>query len=41
MSECGAKVRVKRRNTYRSYKGEITPAVSNVIARDFHADTPN
>lgn len=35
------KVRVKRRNKYSSYKGEITPAVPNVIERDFHADAPN
>ena len=24
-----------------SYKGEITPAVENLIDRDFHADKPN
>jgi len=41
MSECELKVRVKRRNKYSSYKGEITPAVPNVIERDFHADAPN
>lgn len=26
---------------YNSYKGEISPAVENVIMRDFHADKPN
>ena len=31
----------KKRRKYNSYKGEITPAVENVINRDFHADTPN
>ena len=31
----------KKRRKYNSYKGEITPAVENVIDRDFHADTPN
>lgn len=41
MSECELKVKIKRRNKYSSYKGEITPAVSNVIGRDFHADAPN
>lgn len=33
------KCRVKRK--YKSYMGEITPAVDNVIARNFQADTPN
>ncbi|WP_313256615.1 IS3 family transposase [Lacrimispora sp.] len=41
MSECELKVRIKRRNKYSSYKGEITPPVPNVIERDFHADAPN
>jgi len=31
----------KRRRHYSSYAGEITPAVENVIRRDFHADAPN
>lgn len=34
-------VAVVRRRKYNSYKGEITPAVPNVIDRDFHADAPN
>ncbi len=33
------KCRVKRK--YKSYMGEITPAVDNVIARNFRADKPN
>lgn len=41
MSECELRVMVKRKNKYSSYKGEITPAVPNVIERDFHADAPN
>ena len=31
---------VKRKN-YNSYRGEITPAVPNVIERNFHAEQPN
>lgn len=30
-----------KRKKYDSYKGEITPAVPNVIERDFHAGQPN
>jgi len=41
MSECELKIRVKRKNKYNSYKGEITPAVPNIIERNFHADAPN
>lgn len=42
MSECGLIVKSKRKTKkYSSYKGEITPAVPNVIERNFHADTPN
>ena len=32
------KVKIKK---YCSYKGELTPAVPNLINRDFHADEPN
>jgi len=32
---------IKKRRRYSSYAGEITPAVENVIDRDFHADAPN
>ena len=41
MAECGLKVKFKRKIKYNSYKGEITPAVPNIIARNFHADAPN
>ena len=42
MSECGLIVESKRKNKkYNSYKGEISPAVPNVIKRNFHADAPN
>lgn len=34
-------VNTRRRRSYSSYQGELSPAVSNVIERDFHADTPN
>lgn len=30
-----------KRKKYNSYKGEITPAVENIIKRNFHADKPN
>ena len=32
---------VKKKRVYCSYQGEITPAVSNVLQRNFHADQPN
>jgi len=41
MAECKLTVRIKRRNKYNSYKGDISPAVPNIIERDFHADAPN
>lgn len=41
MAECGLRVTFKRKIRYHSYKGEITPAVPNIIARNFHADAPN
>lgn len=34
-------VKQRHKHKYNSYKGEITPAVENVINRDFHADKPN
>lgn len=30
-----------KKKKYCSYKGEITPAIPNIINRDFHADAPN
>ena len=41
MQEEGLVVKVHRRRKYNSYKGEISPAVENLINRDFHADKPN
>ena len=41
MKENGLTVMMNRRKPYSSYRGEITPAVHNVIERDFHADAPN
>ena len=31
----------KKKRKYSSYQGEVTPAVPNLVARNFHADTPN
>lgn len=41
MKKEGMIVRCKRRRKYNSYHGEITPAVENIIARDFHSEAPN
>ena len=41
MKESDLKVMTRKRRIYNSYKGEITPAVPNIIERDFHADAPN
>lgn len=41
MKEEGLQVKVKRKRRYSSYQGEISPAVENLIQRDFHADEPN
>ena len=34
-------VTAKKKRAYSSYQGEITPAVPNVIQRNFHVDLPN
>jgi transposase InsO family protein/transposase-like protein len=31
----------KKRRKYKSYMGEISPAVDNIVSRDFHSDKPN
>jgi putative transposase len=31
----------KRRRRYSAYQGEITPAVANIVQRDFHAEQPS
>lgn len=41
MKEDGLTVFTKKSRKYNSYKGEITPAVENLLERDFHADKPN
>ena len=41
MKEENLTVKIRRTRKYNSYKGEITPAVENIVARDFHADKPN
>ncbi len=41
MKDNHLQVIVRRAKKYNSYKGEITPAVENVIQRDFSADKPN
>lgn len=41
MREDGLSVKTKRWRKYSSYQGEVSPAVPNVIQRDFHADRPN
>lgn len=41
MKREGMIVYFKKRRRYNSYQGEITPAVDNIIDRDFHSDAPN
>lgn len=41
MREEGLKVINVKRKKYNSYMGEISPAVDNIIKRDFHSDEPN
>ncbi len=41
MREAGLIVKQPKIKKYNSYKGEISPAVPNIIDRDFHADAPN
>ena len=41
MHEESLVVPLRKRRKYSSYKGEISPAVPNIINRDFHADNPN
>lgn len=41
MNEDHLKVPNIKRRKYSSYKGEVSPAVDNVIKRDFHAEKPN
>lgn len=41
MREERLQVRAVKKKKYSSYKGEISPAVPNLLDRDFHADAPN
>jgi transposase InsO family protein/transposase-like protein len=41
MKENSLETAAKKNRKYNSYKGEITPAVENLLERDFHADKPN
>jgi len=41
MSEGGMSVKTRKHRKYNSYKGEITPAVPDLVKRDFHSDKPN
>ena len=41
MKELGLKVSMKMIRKYNSYKGEISPAVDNLVERNFHAENPN
>lgn len=41
MKEEGLFVKQRKRRKFNFYKGEITPAVENLIDRDFHAEKPN
>ena len=41
MKEENLVVSLKKRKKYNSYQGEISPAVENLLNRDFHADKPN
>ena len=40
MRDEGLAITYMRKRRYSSYKGEISPEVPNLIARDFHADRP-
>ncbi|MEE3399962.1 MAG: IS3 family transposase [Eubacterium sp.] len=41
MNEEDLHVIAVKKKKYNSYQGEITPAVENIVARNFHADKPN
>lgn len=41
MREDNLEVPAPKRKKYSSYVGEVSPAVENIIARNFHADAPN
>jgi transposase InsO family protein len=41
MKESGLRVMAKKKKAYSSYRGEITPAVPNILQRNFRASKPN
>lgn len=41
MTEAGLRVVKKKRQRFSSYRGEITPAPTNMLGRNFHAEQPN
>ncbi len=41
MKEDSLIVKLRKIRKYNSYKGEISPAVENLVNRDFHAERPN
>jgi len=41
MKQDELQVTVKKKRAYISYQGEITPAVPNILQRNFHANMPN
>lgn len=41
MKEDKLTVKLRKTRKYNSYKGEISPAVENVVNRNFHAEQPN
>ena len=41
MKEENLTVKIRKTRKYNSYKGEITPAVENLVKRDFHSERPN
>ena len=41
MNEEHLTVKIKKTHKYNSYKGEISPAVGNIINRNFSAEKPN
>ena len=41
MQEDGLTVYLRKRKTYSSYQGEISPAVPNLLERNFHSSEPN
>lgn len=40
MKEEKLEVKLRKKRKYNSYQGEITPAVTNIVNREFHSDKP-